>query len=409
MPYAGSFHLYAKKFIGPGTAFTVAVLYWLNWIMALASEFTAAGIIMRHWFPRSPTALWSALFIGLVLGLNILSVRIYGEAEFWFASVKVVTIVIFILVGLAAIVGVLPLHAGGVGAGGAGGSTGVGHATGLINFTKDGLFLTGIAPVFSTLLTVIFAFSGTEVVGVAAGETKDPGKAIPRAIHSTVFRLTVFFIGSIAVMAALIPWKRVGVGTSPFILVFESIGLPFAGDVMNFVVLTALISAANSGLYVCSRMVWSLAREGTLPRGLAKTNFHGVPVWAVLISIAGSLLALLSSVYAASTVYLALVSISGLATILVWISIALCQILFRRRLIASGKDPSDSSALAYRTAGYPFTPLLAILMCLGALVLVALDPSQRPALLAMIPFIAACYAIYYRKEILLFLRRRLRR
>lgn len=266
MPYAGSFHLYAKKFIGPGTAFTVAVLYWLNWIMALASEFTAAGIIMRHWFPKSPTALWSALFIDLVLGLNILSVRIYGEAEFWFASVKVVTIVIFILVGLAAIVGVLPLHAGGVGAGGAGGSTGVGHATGLINFTKDGLFLTGIAPVFSTLLTVIFAFSGTEVVGVAAGETKDPGKAIPRAIHSTVFRLTVFFIGSIAVMAALIPWKRVGVGTSPFVLVFESIGLPFAGDVMNFVVLTVLISAANSGLYVCSRMVWSLAREGTLPR-----------------------------------------------------------------------------------------------------------------------------------------------
>lgn len=108
MPYAGSFHLYAKKFIGPGTAFTVAVLYWLNWIMALASEFTAAGIIMRHWFPKSPTALWSALFIGLVLGLNILSVRIYGEAEFWFASVKVVTIVIFILVGLATIVGILP-------------------------------------------------------------------------------------------------------------------------------------------------------------------------------------------------------------------------------------------------------------------------------------------------------------
>ncbi len=408
MPYAGSFHLYAKKFIGPGTAFTVAVLYWLNWIMALASEFTAAGIIMRHWFPRSPTALWSALFIGLVLGLNILSVRIYGEAEFWFASVKVVTIVIFILVGLAAIVGVLPLHAGGVGAGGAGGSTGVGHATGLINFTKDGLFLTGIAPVFSTLLTVIFAFSGTEVVGVAAGETKDPGKAIPRAIHSTVFRLTVFFIGSIAVMAALIPWKRVGVGTSPFVLVFESIGLPFAGDVMNFVVLTVLISAANSGLYVCSRMVWSLAREGTLPRWPRPTSTE-CRSGAVLISIAGSLLALLSSVYAASTVYLALVSISGLATILVWISIAVCQILFRRRLIASGKDPSDSSALAYRTAGYPFTPLLAILMCLGALVLVALDPSQRPALLAMIPFIAACYAIYYRKEILLFLRRRLRR
>lgn len=354
MPYAGSFHLYAKKFIGPGTAFTVAVLYWLNWIMALASEFTAAGIIMRHWFPRSPTALWSALFIGLVLGLNILSVRIYGEAEFWFASVKVVTIVIFILVGLAAIVGILPLHAGGVGAGGAGGSTGVGHAPGLINFTKDGLFPTGIAPVFSTLLTVIFAFSGTEVVGVAAGETKDPGKAIPRAIHSTVFRLTVFFIGSIAVMAALIPWKRAGVGTSPFVLVFESIGLPFAGDVMNFVVLTALISPANSGLYVCSRMVWSLAREGTLPAAWPRptstecrsgqfSSASPAACWPSCPAFTPPPPSIWPSspspVWPPSSV---------------WISIAVCQILFRRRLIASGKDPSDSSALAYRTAGYPF-------------------------------------------------------
>ena len=226
MPYAGSFHLYAKRFIGPGTAFTIAILYWLNWAVALASEFTAAGMLMQRWFPGSPSWAWSAVFIAVVFALNILSVRLYGEAEFWFASVKVVAIVAFIVIGLLAICGAVPI-------------AGYDGAPLLRNVTADGWFPNGVAPVFSTLLTVVFAFSGTEVVGVAAGETKDPDKAIPKAVHTTVLRLAIFFIGSIAVMAALIPWHESGVDTSPFVLVFEAIGMPFAGDVMNFVVLTA--------------------------------------------------------------------------------------------------------------------------------------------------------------------------
>ncbi len=381
MPYAGSFHLYANRFIGPGTAFTVAILYWLNWAVALASEFTAAGLLMQRWFPNSPTWVWSALFIAVVFILNILSVRAYGEAEFWFSSIKVITIVAFIVIGLLAVFGIIPIK-------------GYSHAPLLTNFYADGLFPNGITPVLSTLLTVVFAFSGTEVVAVAAGETKNPGKAIPKAVHSTVFRLTVFFIGSIAVMAALIPWQKAGVDTSPFVLVFERIGMSYAGDIMNFVVLTALLSAANSGLYVSARMVWSLARERMIPKVLAKTNFHGVPVWAVVVSMAGSLLALLSSVIAASTVYLALVAISGLATLVVWISVAVCQILFRRERAQQGKSPDD---LGYKAPLYPFTPWAVIVM-IAALVLVALDPDQRSTLFYMIPFIAACYVFYYARE-----------
>ena len=381
MPYAGSFHLYANRFIGPGTAFTVAILYWLNWAVALASEFTAAGLLMQRWFPNSPTWVWSALFIAVVFILNILSVRAYGEAEFWFSSIKVITIVAFIVIGLLAVFGIIPIK-------------GYSHAPLLTNFYADGLFPNGITPVLSTLLTVVFAFSGTEVVAVAAGETKNPGKAIPKAVHSTVFRLTVFFIGSIAVMAALIPWQKAGVDTSPFVLVFERIGMSYAGDIMNFVVLTALLSAANSGLYVSARMVWSLARERMIPKVLAKTNFHGVPVWAVVVSMAGSLLALLSSVIAASTVYLALVAISGLATLVVWISVAVCQILFRRERAQQGKSPDD---LGYKEPLYPFTPWAVIVM-IAALVLVALDPDQRSTLFYMIPFIAACYVFYYARE-----------
>lgn len=381
MPYAGSFHLYAKRFIGPATAFVIAVLYWLNWAVALASEFTAAGLLMQRWFPHSPAWVWSAVFIAVVFALNILSVRLYGEAEFWFASIKVFAIVAFIVIGLLAIVGVIPI---------------AGRASSapplLTHFTADGWLPRGIAPIFSTLLTVVFAFSGTEVVGVAAGETRDPGRAIPKAVHTTVFRLAMFFIGSIAVMAALIPWQQAGVDTSPFVLVFQSIGMPFAGDIMNFVVLTAVLSAANSGLYVCSRMVWSLAKERLIPARFSKTNFHGVPVWAVLFSMCGSLLALLSSVIAASTVYLVLVSVSGLATLVVWFSVAVCHIRFRREWVRGGHSADD---LGYRAPGYPILPWLAIAMCLGVLVLVAFDPSQRPTLYSMVPFVALCYGGYY--------------
>ena len=382
MPYAGSFHLYARRFIGPGTGFTIAILYWLNWAVALASEFTAAGLLMQRWFPDSSAWVWSALFIVVVFVLNILSVRMYGEAEFWFASIKVLAILAFIVIGILAVVGVIPI-------------AGRTSAPLLGNYTADGLFPNGVLPVFSTLLTVVFAFSGTEVIGVAAGETKDPQVAVPKAVRTTVLRLVIFFIGSIAVMGALIPWREAGVDASPFVLVFQSIGMPFAGDIMNAVVLTAVLSAANSGLYVCSRMVWSLAKEDMLPRSLSKTNFRGVPVFAVLISLAGGLLALLSSVVAADTVYLVLVAVSGLSTLLVWISVSVCHILFRREMRAKGISPET---LAYRAPGYPVVPIVALVLCALSLALVAADPSQRSTLVMMVPAVALCYVFYYARE-----------
>lgn len=410
MPYAGSFHLYAKRFIGPGTAFTIAILYWLNWIVALASEFTAAGVLMQRWFPHSPVWAWSAAFIALVLLLNVLSVRLYGEAEFWFASIKVVAIIAFMIVGLLAIAGILPSVASALGAASATDAAAAGSAAGaastgkdissasyaLHNLFGDGLLPNGIAPVLSTLLTVIFAFSGTEVVAVAAGETRNPSQAIPRAIHTSVLRLVIFFIGSISVMAALIPWKQAGVNASPFVLVFEQVGLPFAGDIMNVVVLTAVLSAANSGLYVSSRMVWSMSKEGMLPKSFGATNDHGVPIIAVLVSLAGGLLALLSSVVAASTVYLALVAVSGLATLIVWLVVAICHIRFRTQWIQDGHSADE---LSYRAKWYPYTPILAIVLCILALVMVAFDASQRSSLLYMVPVVIACYAwVYWKKR-----------
>lgn len=379
MPYTGSFHVYARELIGPATGFTVALLYWLTWTIALGSEFTAAGIIMKEWFPHVPTWYWSLALIILILLSNIFTVRIFAESEFWFAAVKVLAIVAFIVLGALAIVGLIPVQ-------------GYTHAPGLTNLTKDGLFPTGIGGVFTTMLTVNFAFSGTELIGITAGEAKDPEKTLPKAIHTILWRLALFFIGSMVVMAALIPYKQAGVTQSPFVHVFQMMGIPYAADIMNFVVLTAIISAANSGLYASTRMLWSLGNEGTIPRIFAATNAHGTPVLAVIFSILGGILSLLSSVYAAGTIYLVLVSISGLAVVIVWMAIAICQLNYRRRFLAAGHSVDE---LKYRTPWYPVVPWFAFLASLASCLLIWFDPSQRVALYWTVPFVALCYGGYY--------------
>ncbi|ALB27958.1 amino acid permease [Companilactobacillus heilongjiangensis] len=384
MPETGSFHVYADKYIGPGTGFTVAILYWLTWTVALGSEFTAAGLIMQQWFPHSPTWIWSALFMAVIFISNALSVRFFAETEFWFSSIKVIAIILFIVIGFLAIFGVIHIK-------------GTTQAPMFTNLFKDGLFPNGFKAVFTTMLTVNFAFSGTELIGVTAGETKDPSKNIPRAIHTTLLRLIIFFIGSIVVMSALIPWQKAGVNQSPFVLVFKSIGFPFAGDLMNFVVLTAILSAANSGLYASTRMLWSLAHEGMIPLKYAKTNSRGVPMTALCLSMIGGVLALVSSVVAASTVYLVLVSISGLAVVIVWMAIALSEINFRKSFLKSGHKVDE---LKFKTPWYPFVPWAAFIMSLLSCVLIIFDPNQRSALFYMIPFLILCYAVYYGKEYL---------
>ena len=382
MPVTGSFHVYAEKFIGPGTGFVIAIQYWLTWTVALGSEFTAAGLLMQRWFPDSPTWVWSAACIILIFTLNALSVRLFAEAEFWFASIKVFAICAFIVIGLLAIFGVIPI-------------AGYQHAPMFGNLVKDGIFPNGFMPVFATILTVNFAFSGTELIGVTAGETRDPQTAVPKAIHTTLWRLVLFFIGSITVMCALIPWRKAGVGESPFVLVFNGIGIPYAGDIMNFVVLTAVLSASNSGLYASTRMVWSMGNEGMIPRWFAKTNRRGVPMLALCAAMAGGLLALLSSVVAASTVYLVLVALSGLSAVVVWIAIAYCQIVFRRRWLESGHGVDE---LKYRTPGYPYVSWAAFILCTASFVLVVFDAEQRFALVAELVFIVICYGIYFLQQ-----------
>jgi S-methylmethionine transporter len=380
-PVSGSIHIYAARTMGPATGFVTAWLYWLCWVVALGSEFTASGILMQRWFPTVDVWVWCLVFAGILFTLNAISARVFGETEFWFALIKVVAILALMVLGTMAIFGFTPL------------STTPHEAVLFSNFvTPEGLLPAGLGGVLITSLAVFYAFSGAELVGVAAGETKDPGRNIPRALRSTVLRLLVLFVCSITVIAALLPYEKAGLSSSPFVDVFEYVGVPYAADIMNFVVITALLSVGNSGLYSCARMLFSLAEEGYAPRSFTRLTRRGIPLVALIVSLAIGLVSLISSVIAAETVYLVLVSIAGFAAVAVWMSIVAAQFFHRRAFLRAG---GDLSSLAYRTPLYPLVPILAFVLLTASIVAIAFDPQQVAALYFGIPFVGLCYLFFW--------------
>ncbi len=378
MPVTGSFHTYATRFISSGTGFTVAWLYWICWTVALGTEFLGAAMLMQRWFPTVPVWIFAAIFAILIFGLNALSVRSFAEAESFFSSIKVIAIIIFIVLGLGAMFGLISFE-------------GQHKAVLFSNLTANGSFPNGFAAVLSVMLAVNYAFSGTELIGIAAGETDNPKEAVPRAIKTTIGRLVIFFILTIIVLASLLPMKEAGVTTAPFVDVFDKMNIPFAADIMNFVILTAILSAGNSGLYASSRMLWSLSNEGMLSKKVVKINEHGVPMRALLLSMVGALLSLFSSIYAADTVYLALVSIAGFAVVMVWLAIPMSQINFRKHWL---KEHSLDE-LTYKTPFTPVLPYITIVLLLISIVGIAWDSSQRAGLYFGIPFVIFCYVYHY--------------
>lgn len=236
---------------------------------------------------------------------------------------------------------------------------------------------------------------GTELVGIASGESEKPEKTIPKAIRNTVWRTLVFFVLAMTVLAALIPWQKAGVMESPFVYVLDQMGIPYAADIMNFVILTALLSVANSGLYASSRMLWSMSKDGMAPSFFSKLTRRGIPIRALLASLAVALLSLLTSVYAADTVYLWLISAAGMGAVVVWISIAASQFFFRKRFLAEGGKLED---LKYRTPFYPVVPILAFTLNTIVLFSMGLIPDQRIALICGIPLIVIIYLTYVLKQ-----------
>lgn len=346
--------------------------------VALGTEFLGAAMLMQRWFPNVPAWAFASFFALVIFGLNALSVRFFAEAESFFSSIKVIAIIIFIILGLGAMFGLVSFE-------------GQHKAILFTHLTANGAFPNGIVAVVSVMLAVNYAFSGTELIGIAAGETDNPKEAVPRAIKTTIGRLVVFFVLTIVVLASLLPMKEAGVSTAPFVDVFDKMGIPFTADIMNFVILTAILSAGNSGLYASSRMLWSLANEGMLSKSVVKINKHGVPMRALLLSMAGAVLSLFSSIYAADTVYLALVSIAGFAVVVVWLAIPVAQINFRKEFLKE----NQLEDLSYKTPFTPVLPYITIILLLISIVGIAWDSSQRAGLYFGVPFIIFCY-IYHK-------------
>ncbi|EJC3639614.1 amino acid permease [Salmonella enterica] len=378
IPVTGSFQSYANTFISEGVGFTVGWMYWINWVVCIASNFTAAAMVVHLWLPH--VSIWElCLFFMLFTGiLNSVSVNVYGETEFWFAGIKIVAIISFIIAGIGLMTG-LAGHEG---------------ALGFSNFVKprEPLFPHGYRYLFFSLIPVVFSFQGAELVGIAAGECEDPGKNIPRVMKGVAFRIVFFYVFAIVILAATIPACQAGVLESPFAFVFSRIGIPVASTLMSVVVLTSALSASNSALYVCSRMLWTMAQAGQAPRWLGEVNKSGVPYRGMIISLVFTSVSLLTSFYAADSVYIWLVSGVGLTGCVAWIVISWCQMNFRRNYLRKGNDIRD---LVFRTPAYPVLPITAIVLNIFIIVSLYFIPEQRIILYTGIPVLILIYGGYY--------------
>ncbi|MFS0655132.1 amino acid permease [Bacillus sp. 179-C3.3 HS] len=382
MPTAGSFQEYATKYIGPATGFMIGWLYWFSWACTIGLEFTSAGILLQRWFPDFPVWLWCLAFSIILFSINAISARSFAETEFWFSAIKVGAILLFIIIGIGAIFGIIHLKDGE-------------PAPFFYHLTEHGgLFPNGLFAILFTMVTVNFSFQGTELVGIAAGESESPEKTLPRSIRNIIWRTMVFFVLSIAILSALLPWQTAGAIDSPFVVVLDKVGIPYAADIMNFIIITAVLSVANSGLYASSRMLWALSKDGKGPAFAKKLSKRKIPIHALLMTMAVSALSLLTSVVAPKTVYVWLISISGMVLVVVWMSICLSQFFFRRHFTKAGGDVKE---LVFRTPLYPFVPLAGFIAFGVILISLFFIEDQRIGLYCGIPLMIICYIIYFMK------------
>ncbi|MEW2188512.1 amino acid permease [Streptomyces microflavus] len=367
MPASGSFSVHAERALGRWAGFSVGWLYWFLLVVVLAVEATAAAQIAHGWVPAVEPWAWVLLFMVVFTAANLTAVKNFGEFEFWFASLKVGAIVVFLGLGVLAVLGWLPDT----------------DPVGMTNLTGQGGFLpNGWGGVVSGVLTVVFAFGGLEVVTIAAAETDDPARAVGRAVRSAVVRILFFYVGSMLVIVTVLPWTAQQAGLSPYVKVLDSIGVPSAAQIMNIVVFVALLSALNANLYGSSRMVFSLAERGEAPRGLLKVSggsqgkAGGVPRRAVLASVAFGFVSVLLNLLWPDTVFLYMLNSVGAVLLFVWALIAASQLRLRARL-----EQEAPGALALRMWWFPYLTWLTLAGLFGVLVLMLTDDAARPQVL----------------------------
>ncbi|MFI5528651.1 amino acid permease [Kitasatospora sp. NPDC051853] len=359
-PASGSFSVHAEREIGPWAGLTVGWMFWTLLCVGVAAEAIGAAGIMVKWFPGSPSWVWVALFMAFFCGTNLAAVKNFGEFEFWFAAVKVLAITAFLVIGVLAICGLLP----GTSAPGSANLTGQG-----------GFFPNGAGGLVTGLLASVFAYGGLETVTIAAAESEDPRRSVATAVRTAMWRIALFYVGSMAVIVTLVPWNDPEVVASgPYVAVLDAIGFPAAGQVMNVVVLIALLSAMNANIYGSSRMVFSLVQRGQGPKALAKVH-GGVPRIAVLASSAFGFFAVLLSFWWPETIFAWLLNMVGAAVLVVWGFIAVAQLRMRRRL-----EREAPELLTVRMWAFPYLTWVALAGIVTVLGLMTLDADNRTQL-----------------------------
>ncbi|RJQ75829.1 amino acid permease [Pseudonocardiaceae bacterium YIM PH 21723] len=334
---SGSFVEYAREFIGPWAGYVCGWMFWMNWAFTGVAEISAIGTYVHRWIPGFPQWITALIALGVLLSVNLVSVKLFGELEFWFAALKVTAIAAFLVVGTVLVSGSFKVGE---------------YQAGVHNLTvPDGFFPHGIAVVLVSLQIVVFAYAGVEMVSIAAGETKDPHKIIPKAVNSVVWRIAIFYVGAVALLAMVLPPSAYGAKESPFVTAFSMLGVPWIGDVMNLVVLTAALSSVNSGMYSTARILKSMAENKQAPGVLSRMSTRHVPYAGILFTSAfyGCGVVLIAIV-GAGEAFEVTVSIASLGVVAVWMAFLWCNLNLRRRALRG-----ELERPAFRMPGAPYT------------------------------------------------------
>ena len=375
-PVSGSFSAHAYQVLSPLAGYVSGWNYWYVWVVTCMAEITAVGVYVHLWLPDLPQWISCLVALGLMTCANLFSVKAYGEFEFWFALIKVVTIIFLIFTGVGMIVFGL-------------GNDGI--PVGISNLTEHGGFLPhGIGGVFDTMLMVLFAYVGIEIIGVTAGEAADPEKNLSAAIDKVLYRILLFYVLALLIIMSIYPWDQLGHQGSPFVMVFEKLGITAAGHVINFVVITAALSSCNSGIYSTGRMLYNLSLQGKAPKMFSAVSSNKVPYKALGVSVVFMLIGVVLNYFLPATVFEIITSVSAFACMVTWIMIICCQLSFRKKL-----GPEGYKTVRYKMPFAPYSNYFTLAFFAIVLISALFQPNTRIGIISTVIWLVILVAMYY--------------
>ncbi len=375
-PVAGSVAHYSHAYVSDLAGYMVGWGYWSYWIIVGIAEVTAVGVYMTIWFPETPQWIWALSSILLMGSINLIAVRLFGEFEFWFALIKIIAIISMIAMGVAVIFF---------------GYTNGGIPLGISNlWAHGGFFPNGIGGMLLSLQIVIFAYAGIEMIGLSAGEVENPEKTIPMAINSLAWRILIFYMGAIFVILSIFPWNEVGQQGSPFVVMFERIGLREAAGIINFVVITAALSACNTGIFSGARLMYGLSLKGSAHKSFSKLSKTGVPSNAIVAIVIISMAGVLLNYIVPEKAFQYVMAAGTMVGMMVWVAVLYTQMKFRQNL-----SPQQVNALQFKAPWWPYSSIFAGAFIALVFVLMALHEDSRMALIVGPCLLLFYFAMYY--------------